>query len=170
MSENNSAVNIRVMTPDDWHAVRSIHVEGIATGNATFETQPREWDDWNAVHHTIGRLVAERGDEVVGWAAMSPVSKRPVYAGVAEVSIYIASTARGQGVGRQLLATLIAVAEDNGIWMLQAAVFPENAATLRLHQSAGFREVGRRERIGRHFGRWRDTILLERRSARAGID
>jgi phosphinothricin acetyltransferase len=113
--------------------------------------------------------VAVRNDVILGWAALSPVSKREVYAGVAEVSIYVAAPARGQGIGKALLASVIEHAEDAGMWTLQAAVFPENHATLRLHKSAGFSEVGRRERIGQHFGRWRDTVLLERRSARVGV-
>ena len=163
------AVTIRAMTFADWPAVQAIYVEGIATGNATFETRPRDWDEWNSGHLEVGRLVAVRNHAIRGWAALSPVSKREVYTGVAEVSIYVAAPARGQGVGKALLASLIEHAEDAGIWMLQAVVFPENHATLRLHKSAGFREVGRRERIGRHFGRWRDTVVLERRSARVGV-
>jgi phosphinothricin acetyltransferase len=170
VAEASDGLRIREMAASDWPSVRAIHEEGIATRNATFETQPREWDEWDAAHHERCRFVAVRAGTVVGWAATSPVSKRPVYAGVAEVSIYIAAAARGQGVGRRLLDSLIAAAETNGVWTLQAGVFPENEATLRLHEGAGFRAVGRRERIGRHFGRWRDTILLERRSARVGVD
>jgi phosphinothricin acetyltransferase len=167
--ETGGAVTIRPVTVADWPAVQAIYAEGIATGNATFETVPREWDEWNSGHHEVGRLVAVRSDVILGWAALSPVSKREVYAGVAEVSVYVAATARSQGIGKALLASVIEHAEDAGLWTLQAAVFPENHATLRLHKSAGFREVGRRERIGRHFGRWRDTVLLERRSARVGV-
>jgi phosphinothricin acetyltransferase len=167
--DGDGAVTIRRMTFADWPAVQSIYAEGIATGNATFETRPRAWDEWDAGHHGVGRLVAVRNDVILGWAALSPVSKREVYAGVAEVSIYVAAPARGQGIGKALLASVIEHAEDAGMWTLQAAVFPENHATLRLHKSAGFSEVGRRERIGQHFGRWRDTVLLERRSARVGV-
>ena len=158
------------MRSDDWPAVRAIHREGIATGNATFEVEPaRDWEAWDHGHLPHSRLVAEaQGGAVLGWAALSPVSARFAYRGVAEVSIYVASAARGRGIGTGLLAELIDASEAAGIWTLQAAVFPENEATIRLHRAAGFREVGRRERIGEHHGRWRDTVLLERRSERAG--
>jgi phosphinothricin acetyltransferase len=152
------------MTRKDWAAVRAIYAEGIATGNATFETAPPGWTAWDRDHLNTCRIVAVRGDEILGWAALAPVSKRAVYAGVAEVSIYVAAGARGQGVGSRLLQALIRESETAGIWTLQAAVFPENVPTLRLHMAAGFREVGRRERIGKHEGRWRDTVLLELRS------
>lgn len=158
------------MRPDDWPAVRAIHREGIATGNATFDVEPaRDWEMWDRGHLPHSRLVAETEDgTVLAWAALSPVSARTAYRGVAEVSIYVAAAARGRRIGSRLLAELIAASEGAGIWTLQAAVFPENHATIRLHASAGFREVGRRERIGEHHGRWRDTVLLERRSERAG--
>lgn len=170
MNSDATLATVRAMTPADWPAVRAIYEDGIATRNATFETTPREWDEWNAGHLEACRLVAVHHDAVVGWAALSPISKRAVYSGVAEVSIYVAAQARGQGIGRRLLGELISSAEGAGIWTLQAAVFPENLATIRLHRAAGFREVGRRERIGQLSGRWRDTILLERRSSTVGTD
>ena len=153
------------MTPDDWLHVRAVYLEGIATGQATFETDAPSWEDWEASHHPFGRLVARDGERVVGWAALSPVSRRQCYAGVAEVSVYVAVEARGQGVGKQLLLAVIAESERHGIWTLQGGTFPENEASLRLQQSCGFRIVGRRERIGQLNGMWRDTILTERRSA-----
>jgi phosphinothricin acetyltransferase len=156
---------IAAMRGEDWPAVRAIYEEGIATGDATFETETPSWEDWDAAHLRAHRLVATRGDEIVGWAAVVPVSGRCVYAGVAEHSVYVAAAARGQGVGRQLLEALIASTERGGIWTLQSGIFPENAISLRLHQACGFRVVGRRERIGHHQGRWRDVILIERRSA-----
>jgi len=149
----------------DWEAVRSIYLEGIATGNATFETGAPDWQAWTRNHLSFARLVARDGLAILGWAALSPVSSRRVYAGVAEVSVYVAASARGLGVGRSLLIALIEEAEHNGIWTLQAGVFPENTASIALHKRCGFREVGRRERIGKLNGVWRDVVLLERRSA-----
>jgi phosphinothricin acetyltransferase len=148
--------------------VRVIYLEGIATGNATFETSAPEWETWDAAHLPHGRLVARADGEIAGWAALSPISSRCVYAGVAEVSVYVAATARGSGTGRALIAALIEASEAAGIWTLQAGVFPENTASLALFEKSGFRLVGRRERIGRLDGRWRDTLLLERRSVVAG--
>lgn len=165
-----SAFLIEVMHPDDWPAVRSIYLEGIATGHATFETEAPSWQDWDESHHQFGRLVARKADRVVGWAALSPVSRRQVYSGVAEVSVYVSGDSRGKGVGRALLESLISESEKNGIWTLQASVFPDNAATIGLHRACGFHEVGRRERIGRLNRTWRDTLLLERRSQVVGID
>jgi len=148
----------------NWEAVRSIYLEGIATGNATFETEAPDWETWDRNHLNCGRLVARHDLSILGWAALSPISSRQVYAGVAEVSVYVAASARGMGVGHSLLGALIEEAERNGIWTLQAGVFPENTASIALHKSCGFREVGRRERIGMLRGLWRDVILLERRS------
>jgi len=154
------------MAAEDWPAVRAIYVEGIATGNATFETAAPEWEKWDPGHLPHSRLVARRSGEVDGWAALSPVSTRRVYAGVAEVSVYVGARARGIGVGRRLLEALVAESERNGIWTLQAGIFPENTASIELHRGAGFRVVGTRERVGCLAGRWRDVMLLERRSAR----
>jgi len=157
------------MTPDNWPAMRAIYLEGIATGNATFEQAAPQWDKWDTGHLRDARIVArsDAGD-VLGWAALSAVSGRCVYAGVAEVSIYVAERARGSGVGRQLMARLIADSEAAGIWTLQAGIFPENIASIALHERGGFRIVGRRERIGQMNGRWRDVVLMERRSSVVG--
>ena len=160
---------IEPLTPEDWEAVRSIYREGIATGNATFEQSAPEWDQWAAGHLKTCRLVARSGDGVLGWAALSPVSGRCVYAGVAEVSVYVAGRARGQGVGAALLARLVRDSEEAGIWTLQAGIFPENTASIKLHERAGFRMVGTRERLGSMNGRWRDVVLMERRSRVAGV-
>ena len=156
------------MLPGDWSPVRDIYQQGIDTGFATFETRTPEWEQWDPGHLAIGRLIAEVGETLAGWAALSPVSRREVYRGVAEVSVYVADRFRGQGVGRALLAALVRESEAHGIWTLQAAMFPENQATIRLHRAAGFREVGHREKIGQLHGAWRDTVLYERRSAQVG--
>ncbi len=161
---------IEPMRPADWPRVREIYLEGIATGHATFEVTAPSWEDWDAGHLPFARLVARRGEEIAGWAAVSPVSQRCVYGGVAEVSVYVSSASRGAGVGHALLRALIEASEQNGIWTLQAGIFPENSASIRLHLACGFREVGRRERIGKLNGVWRDTILLERRSRTIGTD
>lgn len=161
---------IEQMLPTDWPAVREIYLQGIATRQATFETNAPDWSTWDVSHSPFARLVARANENVVGWAALSPVSARAVYAGVAEVSVYVAASQRGVGWGRRLLETLVATSEANGIWMLQAVVFAENAATVALHRRCGFREVGRRERIAKLDGEWRDTTLLERRSQTIGID
>jgi L-amino acid N-acyltransferase YncA len=152
------------MVPQHWPAVRAIYAEGIATGNATFETDYPEWETWSMGHVENCRLVAQSGDEVVGWAALSRVSSRAVYAGVAEVSVYVAQSARGRGVGATLLFALIACSEQAGFWTLQASILVENVASVRVHERCGFRVVGRRERIARRDGKWRDTLLMERRS------
>ena len=161
---------IRAMTPDDWPRVRAIYLEGIATGQATFETEAPSWDAWDSSHPHFARLVACDAEAILGWAALSPVSRRKAYAGVAEVSVYVAAERRGHGIGRALLEKLIVASEENHIWTLQAVVFLENAATLALHRACGFREVGLRERIGKLNGQWRDTLLLERRSRQIGVD
>lgn len=162
--------HIDQMLPDDWEDVRSIYLEGIATGNATFETEAPSWERWDAGHLAEPRLVARDDDGVMGWGALSPVSGRCVYAGVAEVSIYVGGRCRGMGVGRKLLDELVRTSEEKGIWTLQAGIFPENEASLALHRRCGFREIGRRERIGCMNGRWRDVVLLERRSSVTGVD
>jgi phosphinothricin acetyltransferase len=157
--------SITPLSTNDWEAVRAIYLEGIATGNATFEQVAPEWEKWDAGHLPSCRLAARSGGEVVGWAALSPVSGRCVYAGVCEVSVYVAARARGQGIGTMLLGKLAADSEAQGIWTLQAGIFPENDASIRIHQSAGFRVVGTRERIGQMNGLWRDVVLMERRSS-----
>ena len=159
-----TGIRIRQMARDDWPAVRSIYLAGIATGHATFETRAPAWDKWTTTHLARPRLVSVSDNDVVGWAALSRVSGRRVYSGVAEVSVYVNEDSRGLGVGRLLLERLISESEKLGIWTLQASIFPENVASLALHKSCGFREVGRRERIGKMNGGWRDTVLLERRS------
>jgi L-amino acid N-acyltransferase YncA len=159
---------IEQMRPGDWAEVRAIYLDGIATGHATFETGAPTWEDWDAAHLPFARLLARDGQTISGWAALSRVSRRQAYTGVAEVSVYVAASHRNAGVGRALLDALIAESEGKDIWTLQAAVFPENAATIALHLRCGFREVGRRERIGKLNGQWRDTILLERRSTLIG--
>jgi L-amino acid N-acyltransferase YncA len=166
------------MSPDQWPVVREIYGEGVGSGNATFETELPDWDKWDANHRNDCRLVALEpfeegvGDlivpltkvEVLGWAALSAVSARRVYRGVAEVSVYVAARARGRGVGKALLQALVLESEVNGIWMLQAGIFPENVASIALHKACGFRKVGIRHRIGKLGDRWRDVVLLERRS------
>jgi L-amino acid N-acyltransferase YncA len=159
------AMELQPMQPDDWPAVRAIYEAGIATGNATFETAAPNWPAWDAGHLAEHRLVARDEDGwVIGWTALAPVSDRCAYAGVAEDSIYVAPGAQGLGVGRILLAAVVASAEQAGIWTVQTGIFPENQASVRLHEACGFRVVGRRERLGRLHGRWRDVLLLERRS------
>jgi phosphinothricin acetyltransferase len=159
---------IQPMTEGDAPLVLEIYRQGIATGNATFETAAPDWEKFTAGHLPHSRLVARDGTGVLGWAMLSPVSGRCVYGGVAEVSIYIAESERRRGIGRALLEELIRQSEQNGIWTLQAGIFPENAASIRLHKHHGFREVGRRERIGKLGDVWRDTVLLERRSKSVG--
>lgn len=158
------------MSADDWPRVREIYLEGVATGDATFETEAPTWERWTASHLPRPRIVARVGGEVAGWAALSPVSGRDAYRGVAEVSVYVAASHRGRGVGRALLEMLTRESEGFGVWTLQASIFPENAASLALHERCGFRVVGRRERIARLKGVWRNTLLLERRSRVAGVD
>ena len=154
------------MEADDWEQVRRIYLDGLATGQATFETTSPSWKTWDLSHLPFARLVAISPDNsrLKGWAALSPISGRWVYAGVAEVSIYVAGDSRGKGIGTALLEQLVAESEQKGIWTLQASVFPENHPSIALHQCCGFREVGIRERIGCLNGVWRDTVLLERRS------
>lgn len=154
---------------DDWERIRSIYLEGIATGNATFETEAPSWEQWDSAHLVEARLAAWDGAIMLGWAALAPVSKRQVYRGVAEVSVYVSAISRGQGVGRALLEAIIAESELLGMWTLQGGTFPGNAASLKLQESCGFRIVGRRERVGFMNGVWRDTILTERRSRVVGV-
>ena len=163
-----SEVRVAPLVGEHWPAIRRIYQAGIDTGQATFETGVRDWQAWCGAHLETGRAVAIDRSGVVGWAALSPVSRRPVYRGVAEVSVYVAEQARGRGVGGELLQYLVETSERAGIWTLQASVFPENEASLALHRAHGFRVVGRRHGIGRLAGVWRDVILTERRSPTVG--
>lgn len=159
-----AGVSIAPMTPADWDEVRRIYVEGISTGNATMETEAPSWESWDRAHRPDCRLLAKDGGAVLGWAALSRVSERCAYGGVAEVSVYVAAAARGRGVGKALLAELVRVSEEAGLWTLQAGIFPENTASIAIHDACGFRRVGVRERLGKLHGTWRDVVLLERRS------
>jgi L-amino acid N-acyltransferase YncA len=163
-------VTIGALRSEDWEAVSAIYAEGIATGNATFETEVPRWEHWDARHLENCRLVARRDGRVIGWTALSPVSARAVYRGVVEESIYIAGAARGQGVGKLLLTAVIEASEVAGLWMLQTSIFPENTASIALHQACGFRAVGQRERIAKLHGMWRNTVFMERRSQVVGVD
>jgi L-amino acid N-acyltransferase YncA len=157
-------MELQPMRPEDWPAVRAIYQAGIATGDATFETAAPEWAAWDAAHLVDHRLVARLDGRVVGWVALAPVTERCAYAGVAEDSIYVAPEVQGRGVGRTLLTAALASTEQGGIWTVQTGIFPENEPSVRLHQNCGFRVVGVRERLGKLHGRWRDVLLLERRS------
>jgi phosphinothricin acetyltransferase len=156
-------LSLRDLVPDDWPEVERIYAEGIATRLATFETATPSWQEWDAGHLAAPRLVAMLGRSMAGWAALSPVSRRAVYRGVAEVSVYLAESARRRGIGRALLGALLERSETAGLWTLQATIFAENLSSVRLHEETGFRLVGRRERIAQLDGRWRDTVLYERR-------
>ena len=160
---------IRPLEPRDWPSVRFIYMEGIATGNATFESGAPEWEEWDSKHLADARLVAEADGAVVGWAVLSPVSSRKVYSGVAELSVYIAAAMRGRGVGKALLTVLVPESEAKGFWTLRSGIFPENQASLALHRQFGFRIMGTQERIGKMGDRWRDVVLLERRSTVVGV-
>ncbi|MFW2339486.1 MAG: N-acetyltransferase family protein [Acidimicrobiia bacterium] len=162
-------MTIEPMVSKDWPAVAAIYTEGIATGNATFETSCPEWSEWDGDHLVHSRLVARESGAVVGWAALSPISDRCAYGGVAEVSVYVATAATGRGIGTRLLAELINSSEAAGIWTLQAGIFPENISSLQMHVNAGFREIGTREKLGQLAGLWRDVTLLERRSNQVGL-
>lgn len=157
-------MQIAKLLPSHWKAVKGIYEEGIATGNATFQTEAPSWEEWNTAYLAEPRLVALENENVMGWAAITPVSGRCVYAGVGEVSVYVSLQAQGKGVGKALLQHLITESEEKGIWTLQAGIFPENTASLSIHKSCGFRIIGTREKIGQMNGVWRDTALLERRS------
>lgn len=155
---------IRNLIPSDWEQVKLIYEKGIATGNATFQTAAPTWAEWDSAHLATCRFVAESDEKVIGWASLTPVSSRCVYAGVAEVSVYVDPELSGKGVGFSLLNALVTASEPAGIWTLQAGIFPENIGSLKIHEKAGFRQLGVREKIGKQNGLWRDTVLLERRS------
>lgn len=160
----------RPMTEDDWKSVSEIYKQGIDTGNATFQQEIPSYTDWDSAHLKSCRLLAIKENEIVGWAALTPVSGRCVYAGVAEVSVYVSDKYRGHKIGYKLLEKLINESESEKLWTLQAGIFPENIASLKIHEKLGFRKIGYRERIGKMKGIWRDTVLLERRSKLIGID
>ncbi len=162
-------MNISTLLPEHWEAVKQIYTEGIATGNATFQTTVPSWEEWDRAHTALPRLVAIDNGEILGWAALTPVSGRCVYGGVGEVSVYVSAKARGKGVGKLLLQSLVTESEKAGFWTLQAGIFPENTASIVLHTSIGFRTIGTREKIGKMDGKWRDTVLLEKRSSLTGL-
>jgi len=163
-------ITIEKMQAADWEQVKRIYEEGVQTGNATFQTSMPDWDEWNKSHLEHSRIVVKENENLLGWAALTPVSGRCVYAGVAEVSVYVSANARGRGIGRQLLQKLVTESEANLLWTLQAGIFPENVLSIKIHEACGFRIVGKRERIGKMNGNWRDTVLLERRSNTTGIN
>ncbi|WP_411029669.1 GNAT family N-acetyltransferase [Spongiimicrobium sp. 3-5] len=160
---------IREMSQEDWQAVATIYLEGIATGYATFEQEVPSFDAWDKAHLKKCRMVASIQDTIVGWAALSAVSSRCVYGGVAEVSVYVAQQAWGLGVGKLLMKHLIDESEVCGLWTLQSGIFPENIGSIKLHEKMGFRFIGKRERIGKLNGAWKDNLLFERRSKKIGI-
>lgn len=157
------------MLPSHWESVKQIYAEGIASGNATFQTAIPTWIEWDEAHVKNSRLIAVEDTEVLGWAALTPVSGRCVYAGVGEVSVYVSEKTRGRGVGKKLLNALINESEKNNFWTLQAGIFPENFASIKIHEVCGFRIIGSREKIGQMNGQWRDTLLLEKRSQSASF-
>jgi L-amino acid N-acyltransferase YncA len=171
----NMKYTVGTMRPEDWEQVRLIYLEGIRTGNSTFEADVPEWGKWDSTHLPEPRLVIRSGDRVLAWAALSPVSSRQVYSGIAEISLYVSAEHRRQGIGSVLLKALIESSEKAGIWTLQGGIFPENIASLQLVKKCGFRQIGRREKVGKMAqgdlaGKWRDVLLVERRSRVAGID
>ena len=168
MTAASAQVAIAALVPGDWDDVARIYAEGIATYLATFETEVPAWGAWDRAHLVEHRFVAREDGRAAGWAALAPVSSRCVYAGVAEVSVYVAAAARGHGVGTALLSALVASSEAGGVWTLEAGILPENEASVRMHERCGFRIVGRRERLGRMAGEWCDVLLLERRSRVVG--
>jgi len=163
-------VRFRPMEASDWHWVKEIYEDGIATGDATFETEAPPWEDWDAKHVASCRIVAESAGRIVGWAGLWPASDRCVYGGVAEVSVYVAGEAQGAGLGSRLLGKLVSESEREGFWTLQAGIFPENRSSVRIHQKCGFRVIGHREKLGKMGGVWRDVLLMERRSRTVGRD
>jgi L-amino acid N-acyltransferase YncA len=163
-------ITFKEMEANDWESVAEIYKQGIETGNATFQQEIPTWNDWDSGHLKSCRIVACVQNEIVGWAALSSVSTRKVYAGVAEVSVYVSNKYRGYGIGYKLLERMIAESESENFWTLQAGIFPENYPSLHIHKKLNFREIGYRERIGKMDGIWRNTVLLERRSAIVGLD
>ncbi len=160
---------IDTMQDSDWERVREIYLEGLATGQASFETEAPSWEQWDQAHSRHSRLVARDGGPVVAWAALAPISRRRCYAGAAEVSLYVSAASQGCGIGKRLLDELVASSERHGIWSLYGSTFPENKASLRVQSACGFRIVGRRKRIAQHHGVWRDTVITERRSRVVGV-
>ncbi|MDF0707792.1 GNAT family N-acetyltransferase [Flagellimonas okinawensis] len=163
-------MTIRNMTSSDWDAVSNIYMEGIATGFATFETKVPSYEHWDKAHIDDCRLIAEDNGTIMGWAALSPVSSRCVYGGVGEVSVYISRNSRGKGVGQALMQHLIQESEKAGFWTIQSGIFPENRASIKLHEKVGFRYIGKRERVGKINGVWKDNLLFEKRSDKVGVD
>jgi len=164
MAVQAAAVSVESLRAEHWPGVARVYAEGIATRNATFETEVPTWEDWDASHLAEHRFVALRDGELVGWVAVGAVSGRCVYRGVVENSVYVAERARGQGVGRRLLEAVIASTEADCIWTIQAGMFPENEGSIRLHERLGFEVVGLHKRLGKLDGEWRDVLLMERRS------
>lgn len=164
------SIRIEPLTGEDWQQVCEIYKEGIATGNATLEINVPEWEEWNVAHLKECRFVAKEGNTLAGWAALTPVSGRCVYAGVAEVSVYIREQFRGYGIGKLLLEELVRSSEQRGIWTIQAGILKENTASIELHKKCGFKVLGVREKLGKLNGLWRDVVLMERRSTIAGIE
>ena len=162
-------MNIEKLIEKHWPEVRAIYESGLATGNANFSHQVPDWERWDNNHVKTCRLAATENGVVLGWAALTAIADNCVFAGVAEVSVYVADGQRGKGIGKQLLAELVKISEENNFWTLESRIFAENTASLKIHRDNGFRIVGRRERIGKLDGEWRDTLLLERRSAIAGL-
>ncbi|MFS4466630.1 N-acetyltransferase family protein [Maribacter sp. 2210JD10-5] len=163
-------ITIKPMRAEDWDAVAKIYEEGIATGFATFETTVPSYESWDSAHMDLCRLVATaHNDDILGWAALSPVSSRCVYGGIGEVSVYVSNKSRGQGVGKLLMQALIKESEAEGLWTIQSGIFPENIGSIKLHENMGFRYIGKREKVGKLSGVWKDNLLFERRSTKIGI-
>ncbi len=163
-------ITIRTMLSTDWNSVANIYQEGIDTGIATFETNVPTYKAWNSAHMSTCRFVAEYNHHILGWVALSPVSNRCVYGGVAEISVYISKNSRGNGLGKLLLQHVITASEQEGIWTLQSGIFPTNYGSIKLHEATGFRKIGKRERVGKLHGKWVDNVLFERRSSVVGIN
>ncbi|MGO4918625.1 GNAT family N-acetyltransferase [Maribacter spongiicola] len=163
-------ITIRTMLATDWESVANIYKQGIDTGMATFETNVPTFEAWDEAHMRTCRFIAESTSEIMGWVALSPVSSRCVYGGVAEISVYISENSRGKGLGKLLLEHVISASEQEGIWTLQSGIFPTNYGSIKIHEATGFRMIGKRERVGRLHSKWVDNVLFERRSSIVGID